>query len=234
MRDLLELEKNADLVLAVGTTLAGMNADRVFHSCARRANGKKHLGCVLIGLQRSLYDSDCTLRIFEKCDRVFELLVEEIASLAPLVPMERPHGEFFRPAFLEKSKVVNSGEESHYLLEGLRYDAVGRKRTQKHSVGANVPTTCLDLREGAKLVIPTGTHAGACGVVDGVDREGNPRIRFQLKLNPAKVGGFKADVMRPLGLWWLQAALDASVDQLPVVQMDLDVPEIKAVIDAYA
>jgi hypothetical protein len=162
------------------------------------------------------------------------MLVEEIADLAPLVPMARPQGEYFRPSFLEKSKVVNNGDESNYVLEGLRYDAVGRKRVLRDSVGSDVPTTCLDLRDGAEVVIPTGMHAGACGVVDGVDREGNPRIRFQMKLNPNKVGGFKTAIMRPLGLWWLQAAFDASVDQLPVVQMNLDDPEIKAMIDAYA
>jgi DNA polymerase-3 subunit gamma/tau len=43
MRDLLELEQSTDLVLAIGTSLAGMNADRVFHSCARRSNGKNTL-----------------------------------------------------------------------------------------------------------------------------------------------------------------------------------------------
>merc|ERR1712151_1350642 len=81
MQDLLAYEKAADLTIAVGTSLCGMNADRVVTSPADRAcNGQSgQLGSVVIGLQRTVPDEDSTLRIFGRCDDVLEALAKELA-----------------------------------------------------------------------------------------------------------------------------------------------------------
>jgi len=244
MSDLLVLEQSADLCLAVGTSLAGMNADRVFTSCAARANNKGNLGAVLVGLQRSQHDSDCTLRIFGKADEVFQLLAEQIEGLAQLVPAARPAGEFFRPPFLQAH---SEGEEpaaagERYQLERLRYDAMGRHLCAESDSDSAAALSSLDLRDGAEVAIPTGMHAGALGVVDGLDREGNPKIRFQLKLRLGKAGSFKAPMLMPLGTWWMQAALDGGVAQLPVASFSSSASagggggsaELRAVVEAYA
>ena len=95
----------------------------------------------------------------------------------------------------------------------------------------------LDVRDGAQLVIASGMHAGASGEVDGYDREGNPRCRFHVNLK--KGGSFKAAHMMVLGTWWLQAATDATVAQLPVVNppgsndMSAEAEELRALRDAY-
>merc|ERR1712070_374249 len=72
----------------------------------------------------------------------------------------------------------------------------------------------LDLREDAELVIPTGMYAGACGEVEGFDREGNVKCRFKLK---APKGKLRAPMTLVLGRWWIQAAVDGAVPLLPVV-----------------
>ena len=55
--DLLECERQADLLIAVGTSLCGMNADRVVTTAAAKAP-KHALGSVIIGLQV------CSLRLY--------------------------------------------------------------------------------------------------------------------------------------------------------------------------
>ena len=222
-------QARADLVLAVGTSLAGMNADRIVHSCAERAAGGGKLGVVIVGLQRTTFDPQCTLRIFAPCDTCFAELASHL-ELGALVPPERPKGVFFRPAILchnRKSGAGGGGEDAAaadesergesgplndcYLLEHLPYNAMGRKAE------GTAPTTDLDLRDGAQVVIPSGPYAGAAGEVDGADREGNPRCRFHLLLKPG--GTFKAPMTLVVGSWWLQAAADGAVGQLPVVNV---------------
>jgi len=200
--DLLECERSADLVLAVGTSLAGMNSDRVVDAAARRAAGdgdgrRSNFGAVVIGLQRTALDEGATLRFYGHCDDVFSALAEEL-ELA--IPAPLPVGSYWRPA------VLLGREEGDYRFEGIPYDAAGR-------FSASASAT-LDLREGAEVVIPSGMYAGACGEVDSFDREGNVKCIFKLK---APKGKLKAPMTLVVGRWWLQAAVDGAVPLLPVV-----------------
>jgi hypothetical protein len=198
-QDLLDYEKNCDLTIAVGTSLCGMNADRVVTSVAGRACKKNpgQLGSVVIGLQRTVHDEDATLRIFGRCDDVFAALAEELA-LQVVPPQEE--GTFWVPP------VLMGREQDQYVFEQTPYDACGEK-----SVGSR---STLDLRDEVELVIPDGMHAGAVGEIDGCDREGNIRCRFKLK---PTVGKLRAPVMLLIGRWWIQAAVDGTVPSLPVV-----------------
>ena len=267
LADLLDLEQRSDLTLAVGTSLAGMNADRIVHSVAERASRGKALGSVLVGLQRTRWDGEATLRIFARCDDVFRLLAAELC-LGDLVPAEYAPGWVFCPPVLLNAAAAaaaaataldngcgtaaagsleNGANAECYVQRGVSYDAMGRRlllpgdepphtlsssSQSSHAVAswaggdeasegeetAPGPRRIdLDLRDGAALIIPSGQHAGATGEVDGCDREGHPRCRFMLRLK--KGGTFKAPMVMALGTWWLQAASDASVITLPVVNV---------------
>ena len=72
-------EARADLVLALGTSLCGMNADRLVSTCAGKARVGGALGSVIVSLQRTQHDAAAALRIFAKLDDVFGLLAEEMA-----------------------------------------------------------------------------------------------------------------------------------------------------------
>lgn len=220
--DMLACERDADLAIAVGTSLCGMNSDRVVTSPAARAarREKGQFGSVVIGLQRTVHDEESTLRIFGRCDDVFAALAVEMAlGVSPAMG----ENEFFIPV------VLIGRTQEDYVFEGVPYDMCG-----KHSPKA---TSTLDLRDGAELVIPSGTHAGAVGEVDGLDREGNIRCRFKLK---AKVGKLRAPVAHLLGRWWLQAAVDGTVPTLPVVNRPSDAfsgsgaKRVRALMQAYA
>jgi len=227
--DLLECERTADLVLAVGTSLCGMNADRIVTTPAERAaRGESGvLGSVVVGLQRTVHDEDATLRIFARCDDVFELLAAELGlEVAPA----SPDGEYFTPAALVGL------DEDHYVFPGLPYGVDGQRRSDVERAKA---PACLrwDLRDEAALVIAGGPHAGAVGVADGLDREGNVRCRFTLK---PKVGKLRAPVAMLLGRWWIQAAVEGSVPALPVVNspaegdLSPEAQRLRDLMDAYA
>ncbi|KAL1519829.1 hypothetical protein AB1Y20_023335 [Prymnesium parvum] len=223
--DLLDCEITSDLTIAVGTSLCGMNADRVVSTPAAKAP-RRAIGSVVIGLQRTALDEIATLRIFATCDETFALLAELLAL--DDVPAANPEGTFFSPPVLQNAK-----EKKQYLLSGLRYDSMGSALGRE----INPRLLKLDLRPGAKLVIPTGVYKGASGYVDGYDREGNPRCLFRINLK--KDGSVKAPRTLVLGTWWLQAAYDGLVTQLPVVNFpdaDRNSPasrKLRALVDAY-
>lgn len=223
--DLLDCERTGDLVIAVGTSLCGMNADRVVAAPAQRAADgvPGQLGAVVVGLQRTALDSRATLRLFGRCDDVFDLLARTLADARVARRTGVEEEELIRsgngaldlrvaPAWAENTyfqpPVLVERPQDSYVFTGLPYDAAGERST--------CSTSTWDLREDAELVITRGMHAGARGVVDGFDREGNIKCRFKLR---PKSGKLRAQVSMLLGRWWIQAAVDGKVCFLPVVNL---------------
>jgi NAD-dependent SIR2 family protein deacetylase len=68
---LLEWEQKADLLLVLGTSLSGMNADRMVSAASKRHRKGEGLGTVIISLQKTPYDCSSSLRIFSTLDKVF-------------------------------------------------------------------------------------------------------------------------------------------------------------------
>merc|ERR1712224_2989 len=66
--------KNADLVLVLGTSLSGLNADQVAINAAIRSLSNEALGMVIINLQQTPHDGKASLRIFGSSDDVFRNL----------------------------------------------------------------------------------------------------------------------------------------------------------------
>ena len=76
---LLQMEQKAQLCLCLGTSLSGMNADRVASGPAERFFKKEGQGTVIINLQRTGLDDRCSLRIWARLDETFALLTEALA-----------------------------------------------------------------------------------------------------------------------------------------------------------
>mmetsp|Transcript_8022 Transcript_8022/g.17900 ORF Transcript_8022/g.17900 Transcript_8022/m.17900 type:complete len:563 (+) Transcript_8022:95-1783(+) len=190
MASLLEWETKCDLCLALGTSMVGMNSDRMAISAAQRAKACAALGTVIVALQQTQYDSSSSLRIFAPIDQVMRMLADEMqfqisqdaAAVMPQ-PTVEPH-----------------------VYANLPY-------RQDGSYNVNACTT-LDLREGAKirLVNPQQWDEdrwGSVGVVlplqDSLREEGH----YAVKIGDGPV--------RVLGLWWLEAAQRGGVPALPLV-----------------
>merc|ERR1712023_249071 len=85
-------EEKVDLSLALGTSMVGMNADRIAVAPAERARRGKAgaLGTVIVSLQQTQYDLISSLRIFATIDEVMELLTTELHLSVPVAPAHRP------------------------------------------------------------------------------------------------------------------------------------------------
>jgi NAD-dependent SIR2 family protein deacetylase len=197
--DLLEWENKTDLVLTLGTSLAGMNADRVVHTVSGKARKKsflgkpKALGSVIVGLQQTPYDEESSLRVYSRLDEFMLLVAEELSLTLP------PAEYQYTPEV--DSKMLNSD------IFTIPYDAEGKLD--------ETATTILDLREGQKVVITEGPYKGAEGKVMGKNREGHYKITCMVTVK----GRFKAPWPMVLGSWWVEAAVKGSIPLIPVAPL---------------
>merc|ERR1719183_899977 len=184
IKNMLHWEDKVDLCLALGTSMVGMNADRMAVAPAERARKGKAgaLGTVIVSLQQTQYDSLASLRIFATIDKVMEMLAAELDLAIPAPLAHRPWAE--AP-----------------VLRDLPYRADGQKDSSARLT--------LDLRPGSKFRVVNQpdwdekSHGNVCEVVEAPDfraREGHISLLFGIE-------GLKGSIVRVLGRWWLDAAV---------------------------
>eukprot|EP00808_Paulinella_micropora_P017636 g3602.t1 len=196
---LLQWTDKADLLLVLGTSLSGMNADRMVVSAAQRQSAGRALGAVIVSLQRTQHDGRSALRIFGTIDQVLSLLAEEMNLKVGSVRYEPTWpGDFVRP-------------NDKYLVP---YDAESGKK-----LAEGAPRTVLDLAEDALVQITRGQFKGDQGVVVNRNPEGHWRIQFRHEIGRRGAGGksFKAPMVRVLGHWWVEQAVKGELPFLPIV-----------------
>lgn len=186
--DVLGLETKADLVLVLGSSLCGMNADRLVGSCSKRAlrsvPSDPTLGSVIVSLQRTPHDANSSIRIFAPIDRVMELVVAELN-------VARPPPQVIDPAYCPQPDVFS-----------VPYDEKGLP-----VLPADSGRRLLDLRDGSSLVMAVGPNKGAKACVEGKNADGHYRISVW---HANGVVG-----TRLLGSWWPAEAVAGRVAQLP-------------------
>ena len=77
-RRMKEAKYSADLVLVIGTSLSGLNCDKVAMEASDRSLDAEALGSVIINLQQTEKDGVSSLRIFSNIDDVFRELLNEL------------------------------------------------------------------------------------------------------------------------------------------------------------
>jgi len=209
--NLLSWEGKASLVVALGTSLCGMNADRVCDGAWRRntemvtakATTQPSLGLVLCNLQETVYDEKCVLRIFcdlENLATVMERLLNEDDTLqSALTASDVPI----------KDLNVECTEEDIFYVP---YDgSTGKRNTDENEL------LRLDLREDAVVKLTSGQFKGDEGEVVGKQLEGHYKIRFKHALKPG--AKLKMPFERILGTWWVKQAQQGLVEQIPLVNV---------------
>jgi NAD-dependent SIR2 family protein deacetylase len=119
LRHLLDWEQETDLVLALGSTLCGMNADRLCTAAAQRARAGQfgQLGLVIVNLQQTQFDHMCSLRIFARIDDVLLALAKELQLQMPRAP-PIPQGDKFEIPYDESGE--RGGRSTLDLSPGAR------------------------------------------------------------------------------------------------------------------
>lgn len=198
--------ETADLVLVLGTSLGGLNADQVATKCAERSCVGRSLGTAMINLQQTLQDGKMTLRSFGKSDDFLRLLLHHLGIGMPRVPKQIQ--------FEKKTRVL------------VPYDGDGRRCEDRKM--------WLDLSDGQAIRLTPGhniqgagqpqyMHIGANSpiTIKGVRVEpsdGTGRIRERRDHEGSFILFVGGATMR-LGVWWLDSAVRGEVDQLPVVNL---------------
>lgn len=198
--DLLSWETKSDLVLALGTSMCGMNADRLARTCSNKAGKGQALGTVIINLQRTQMDEVAQLRIFATLDKVFGLLAKELNY--------------------DSEDVI--GGKDYYVPDVHNFG--GDVFTVPYDVKGNLDTnfSTLDLRHGAKLKITAGPHEGSIGEVTSKCPDGRYKITFTVQVGKGK---FSTPWPMTLGSWWVEAAVKGQVARIPVVTVEPAPPQ---------
>lgn len=194
----------ADLVLVLGTSLGGLNADQVAIKTASRSCKGRALGMVMINLQQTEQDGKATLRLFGKSDDVLKKLLQRM-NISP--------GSCSPATFSQEPRVLVP-----YDADGNRSDTV--KMWLDLRPGAQVKLTAGHNIQGAKQ--PAYMHIGNTQKSTVNGRRCGPGHGSVVKWDDVRcsVGLEIEGASMRLGQWWLEAAMRGGPDTLPVVNLD--------------
>lgn len=196
-------EQEADLVLTMGTSLCGMNADRMVSTPSQRCIEQGiGLGSIIIGFQRTQLDNLASLRIYGPIDHVMKLLAEEM-SLDVQKTIYRPNypaGARCNPRF-HKFRVP--------------YDKYGHPTTDGS-------TTLLSLDKHSRIQLTAGPGKGYVGLVERLPEEQmvSSKCAYTLRLPLCREGDpmqGKQLVNYAFGQWMVEAACRGELHMLPIV-----------------
>jgi len=207
----------ADLVLVLGTSLGGLNADQIATNCASRSCRRQSLGFVHINLQQTEQDGKATLRLFDKTDLVFRRLLKHIGMELPSL----------------KSVALKPVRGAGEWCARVPYDRRGRRLSAEQEVDQD-NWTVLDLNEGARVKLTEGHNCQGCrqpqykhiGALKPTRRQkGGPLTPPGNGLgrvvgHDPSTSGIRLSIDNTrmlLGEWWLDAAIRGGPELLPVV-----------------
>lgn len=207
----------ADLVLVMGTSLGGLNADQMATKPAERSLKGGTLGTVIINLQQTEQDGKSTLRLFGETDNIMKRLLQHLGQ--PIPDLTR------KPATWNRhDRVAVPYDADGRLLEPTDANKNPSKMWLDLSVGQRVKITPGHNIQGAQQ--PAYMHIGA---------EPGTTHRYKGKTRPAAEGvgtvirrcdatsSFVLNIegsQMLLGIWWLDAAVRGGPRTLPVVNED--------------
>ncbi|CAB9502843.1 protein deacetylase sirtuin-6 [Seminavis robusta] len=185
--------KTADLVLVLGTSLGGLNADQIVHSTARRSLRRKSLGAVLINLQQTEHDGSASIRLFGESDEILTKLLQKLDIALPASPP--PYPELPRRVLVPYNADGKRSDTAKMWLDLSTGSAV--KLAKGHNIaGAGQP----DYDHLNDIAEPQG-HVGRW------DRK-TAAIRLRIR-----------DTGFLLGQWWIEAAQRGGPPTIPVVNI---------------
>ncbi|CAJ1965163.1 unnamed protein product [Cylindrotheca closterium] len=202
--------ESADLVLVLGTSLSGLNADQVPIKAAHRSLQGKSLGMVIINLQQTPQDGKASLRIFGSTDNVFRQLFHHM-KLAPV------------PKSI--SKQYKFPKDKKFLIP---YDAQGDLYLVSNGSGGGGNND----GDSYKMVWDLNVNAKVQIVNHNVEGAGQPSHQPVLAQNPELIGrviawdndsmsiqiSISGAVFR-LGYWWIETAMQGRALTLPLVNV---------------
>jgi len=199
--------RTADLVLVLGTSLGGLNADQVATNAAKRScRPDGALGTVMMNLQQTEQDGKMSLRMFGRSDDLLRLLLGELGfgTAAPEPPLWPKTSRMLVPYDAEGCRLPKGSRRWMWLDLS---DGQQMRLTAGHNIqGARQPAY---MHIGAaKPVEYRGQVRQPCSGTGVVVRRDDASSSFLLRI--------EGELMH-LGLWWLVSASRGAAEVLPVV-----------------
>eukprot|EP00931_Biecheleriopsis_adriatica_P076382 TRINITY_DN50093_c0_g1_i1.p1 TRINITY_DN50093_c0_g1~~TRINITY_DN50093_c0_g1_i1.p1 ORF type:complete len:523 (+),score=102.99 TRINITY_DN50093_c0_g1_i1:63-1631(+) len=200
--DMEDQAQEADLVLVLGTSLTGLNADQCVTETARRSTAGAALGSVIISPQKTAQDGKASLRIFGKSDDVMKALAAELG----LGPRAVGRGRGIRCSadlFPKESRVLVP-----YDRNGQRSNRV--KTYWDLSKGQRIRISSFNNLKGAHQPQDKGLTSETVGTVGGRDEK------------TCSISLVFSGTNKRIGIWWLETAMRGGVEYLPVVNVNAE------------
>jgi len=189
-------QKKADLTIAMGTSLCGMNADNCVSKVAKRfVKNKEGYGSVIVGLQRTVLDNTCSLRIFAPIDEVVALLATELKITIPVF-------KTFYPDVSPDCIIADHVYRVPYNKKGY----LTKKKSEM---------VVWDLRPKSKIIVVEGPGKGFLGYMNGVKEDLHYTVCTPKQREGSAYHG-KGIVAYTLGSWWIETATKGLWSHLPV------------------
>ena len=196
-----EAADTADLVVVLGTSLSGLNSDRVAKDPAKRSLQGRSLGTVIINLQQTQQDGISSLRIFSQTDQVFTALLNKLGIPLQPEPVFPPRNKALIPydrngkLSLTKSMYLDLSDNQKIILNP-GHNCQGSKQGSLMHIGGSEAiryrNTVQQPGPGyGRVVSYSQAHQGWQLQVEGV---------------PMLLGG-----------WWLEAAVRGALEFVPVI-----------------
>jgi len=207
--------EHADLVLAMGTSLCGMNADRVVEGAARRCiDDGAGEGSVIVGFQRTAMDNLASLRIYARIDEVMLLLAMEME-------LPTPGRHVAAPVIPINSRIpgATSGKLCvHKFL--VPYDRTTGALLSPAKAAIKANWMVWNLSQGTAIKLTDGPGKGFVGKirVAPTSRECAYCTEFPSTREGSKQFG-RGRCIYAMGDWWIHAACAGTVPSLPVVNV---------------
>jgi len=191
--DVFQWARDADFVIVLGTSLAGMNADQIATKAMSRFERNIGQGACIVNIQNTKHDAGASVRIYNDIDEVLVLLAAELGlkDFNKPLPMDSPSKFETRPnVFLvpydEKGQLTRSGR----MME-------------------------LNLSRESVVVINLGRDKGAQGTVTGRMEE-----HYTMSFIGVGRGKHKQKHHRlVLGSWWLPLFVQGKVPEISIMNV---------------
>jgi len=205
----------ADLVLVMGTSLGGLNADQMATKPAERSLSGGTLGTVIMNLQQTEQDGKSTLRLFGETDMIMRHLLRQLGLKPPTLKQMK---------WKKRNRVAVPYDADGHLLESKDGTAAQPKMWLDLSVGQRVRLTPGHNIQGAKQpsFMHIGAETGTVHTYKGKSRpaaEGLGTVTGRCDTTSSFDLNIEGVRMR-LGIWWLEAAARGGPRKLPIVNVD--------------
>jgi NAD-dependent SIR2 family protein deacetylase len=206
--------ETADLVLVMGTSLGGLNADQMATKPAERSLHGGALGTVIINLQQTEQDGKASLRMFGKTDDLMRMLLRELGLREPPMAMPRwPAANRVAVPYDGNGARIDDDLGIQMWLD--MSDGQQVKITPGHNIQGAQQPPFMHIGASKDTVYRGQRRPPAEGYGSVVGRD-DATSSFNLSIEGAW--------MR-LGIWWLEAAARGGPKTLPIVNAK---PEFEA------